>query len=458
METPSSRENRARALPAHLREALRRRLSGQTSQGTIGRASRDGVLPLAPSQQRLWFLDELSPGDPGHNSSLGLRLLGVLDVEALRTALRELAARHESLRTVFADTDGRATQHVLPEPDLPLRVVDGHSDRGVEPSGDALPAVVRAELNTGFDLRSRPPVRALLVRLAPEEHLLVLSMHHIITDGWSAGVITREIPALYTAALEGTNAGLPDLPVQYADYAVWQRDQQDSPDLRRQLDYWRRQLADLAPVELPTDRPRPTTSTSAGAVHEFRLPNSTSTGLRELSEQRGVTLFMTLTALTQLWLSRRSGQDDIALGTVTSGRDHPELERLVGFFVNTLVLRTRVSESRAFADLLDSVKATVLDAFGHREVPFDRVVEALAPNRDRGGNSLVRALLVLQNTPSEHSGPAGLRIEDFPLPTESARFDLTLELREDAEGLVVALEYATDLFDAGTVERWARDW
>ncbi|HWE07716.1 MAG TPA: amino acid adenylation domain-containing protein, partial [Solirubrobacteraceae bacterium] len=405
------------------------------------------------SQQRLWFLNDLLPGDAGYNSGLALRLVGGLDVPALRRALQELLARHESLRTTFDQVDGRGVQVVRPVQDLPVPVVDLAG--GSNPRPDELTRILSEEYSRPFDLREGPLLRALLVRMAENEHVLTLCLHHTITDGWSMGVLTDELGTLYAAALRGEVADLPPLPLQYADFAVWQRERLSDAALEEHLGYWKRQLSNISPLDLPTDRPRPLVRTSAGASYEFLVPADVVARLGEIARAEGTTLFTALVAACQVLLARWSGQEDIAVGTVTSGRNRPELERLVGFFVNTVVLRSSVEGSRTFIDFLTGVKGSVLDAFAHEEVPFDRLVNAVQTERDAGRNPLFDVMVVLQGTQRNLPEFAGVRVEDVALPRQLANFDITFEFQECDHGLAGVLQYSTDLFDAATIERMA---
>ncbi|WP_158885984.1 non-ribosomal peptide synthetase [Amycolatopsis anabasis] len=417
------------------------------ADAAIPAAPRGGDLPLSFAQQRLWFLDEFSSGSPEYNTCAGLRLTGTLDLEVLQDAVRALVARHESLRTTFHAVDGHGVQRVHETAEVPVRVT--------ELSGapeDEVRAVLAQEVRTPFDLGTGPLIRVLLVRRAETEHLLVLSLHHIITDGWSMGVLTEDLATLYAAGIRGEAADLPPLPISYADFAVWQRDRDPGGE---HLGYWQERLAGLEPLELPTDRPRPPVKTSAGAVHPFTVPAELVTRLKEVGRSADATLFMTLLAATQLLFARYSGQRDIAVGTVTSGRDRVELERLAGFFVNTLVLRSTVDTSAGFAELLAGVRDTAVEAFAHADVPFERLVELLQPVRDPSRTPLVQALVVLQNTPDTRVPLDELTIEEFALPTALAIFDLSVEFTEREGALLGAIEYNTDLFDARTVARMA---
>ncbi|MFB6819014.1 amino acid adenylation domain-containing protein [Streptomyces sp. NPDC056347] len=461
MSTQPSRESRISALPAHMQELLRARMAGAAAAvepDAIPSVARgEGAeLPASFAQQRLWFLEEFRPGGTEYNSGLALRVRGALDVTVLQQAVDTLVARHEALRTTFASVDGRVVQVVHPTLAVPIEHFDATGRAGTGGAEDLL----RACLLTPFDLREGPLVRVCLVHVADDEHALLLAMHHIVTDGRSLDVLVGELARCYAAGTTGTAPGLAPLPIQYADFAVWQRDQVAAAGSAAVdgLGYWRERLAGLEPLELPTDRPRPAVRDSAGAVHAFQVPPELARGLAAAGRERGASLFVTLTAVTQLLLSRYSGQDDIALGTATSGRDRTELENLVGFFVNTLVLRSRIDRTATFGDFLTEVKDTVLGAFDHQHVPFDRVVEAVAPERDPSRMPLVQAVIVLQSSTEDAPEFPGLTLEPMGVKRDALPFDFMLEFEEQGEELTAAIEYSTDLFDAVTVERMAGHW
>ncbi|MET0136113.1 MAG: amino acid adenylation domain-containing protein, partial [Kibdelosporangium sp.] len=396
---------------------------------------RAGVVPLSFAQQRLWFLDQFEPDSTEYITPTVLRLRGSLDADRLNFALTGLVARHESLRTTFES----GAQVIHPAGEITAPILDvAESD---------LQAVVARESRRPFDLSQGPLLRPLLLRLSPIDHVLVLGLHHIITDGWSTGIITEDLSDLYDGR------PLPDLPVQYADFSVWQRERLSEPVLGGQLDYWRRQLSGIEPLELPTDRPRPAVFTSAGAMHEFTVSAGVLKRLRQVAQSRECTLFMALMAACQVLFAKYSGGSDVAVGTVAAGRERAELERLVGFFVNTLVIRSNVDLGGSFGDLLSEVRTTVLAAFANQEVPFDRVVDAVQPVRDTSRNPLFDVMVLLQNTPDELPSLAGLQVEDVPLPVVSAGCDLTFEFQERGDVLLGAVEYNVDLFDSSTVER-----
>jgi amino acid adenylation domain-containing protein/non-ribosomal peptide synthase protein (TIGR01720 family) len=424
--------------------------------GQVRPVPREQVLPLSAAQQRLWFLDDLTSGGIEYNTGVGLRLSGPLDRDALRAALDALVKRHESLRTTFATVDGHGVQTVAPHGELPLRTVDvSASDRGADPADAALERILEEELLTPFDLRRGPLTRAVLVRLDEQDHVLMLCQHHIVTDGWSIGILVDELGRLYAAARNGGPVALPDLPIQYADFAVWERERLASPALEDHLAYWRRTLADVRVLDLPTDRPRPRLLTTAGAVHRWSLPADLVVALTLAGQARGATLFMTLAAAVQVLLARLSGQADVAVGTVTSGRDRAELENLVGFFINIVVLRSTVDESKGFGEFLSEVRETVLEAFAHDEVPFDRLVEDLQPERDLSRNPLVQALVVLQNAAVRPGETGGLRVAEHDLPRPYARFDLVVEFVPRGDAMTMVIEYNSDLFESGTIARLA---
>ncbi|WP_249044250.1 non-ribosomal peptide synthase/polyketide synthase [Crossiella equi] len=423
--------------------ALAAALGADEPTGAIPAVPRTGPLPLSFAQQRLWFLDEFEPDSAAYISPTALSLDGELDLSALRSALDALVVRHESLRTTFSSVDGRGVQLVHEPVALALEPEDV--------AREDVPALVREEATRPFDLRHGPLLRVRLFRVTGHEHVLSLMLHHIVTDGWSTGVLLAELAELYRAAVLGEPAELPELPVQYADFAVWERG--NDAALASQLDYWQTTLAGAAPLELPTDRPRPAQRTTTGAEHSFTVPAEVLTGLKALGRAHGSTLFATLLAATQLVLHRWSGQDDISVGTVVAGRERPELQRLIGFFVNTLVLRSTVDGSRPFTEFLGQVRETVRGAFAHQDVPFERVVDHLQPDRDPSRTPLFQAMVVLQNTPHSGFSLPGLEVDNVELPLVSSAFDLTVEYVEHEGVLHASITYNADLFDAATMTR-----
>ena len=393
------------------------------------------------------------PAAPSTSPPLALRLRGTLEPAALEAALSALVARHESLRTTFDSVDGQGVQLVHP----PSRVRLAQYDLSALPGHLREPELRRllaADRARPFDLRRGPLLRAGLVRLADSDHVLTLHLHHIITDGWSTSVLLTDLAHLYRAELGSAEPALPPLAVQYADYAHWQRSTDAAG--RDELTYWKDQLAGSEPIQLPTDRPRPAVRTSDGAAVRLRVPAETARRLARVGREQGATLFTTLVAATQAYLARLSGDSDIAVGTVTSGRDRAEIQRLIGFFVNTLVLRSRVGARQSFAELLSGVRLTVLEAFAHQDVPFERVVDEVQPVRDTSRTPLFQVMVVLQNTPSAELELPGLAASAVETELEQAPFDLTVEFAETDSGeLHGLLTYNTDLFQASTAERMA---
>ncbi|MFY2561712.1 amino acid adenylation domain-containing protein [Corallococcus terminator] len=417
-------------------------------------APRDGVIPLSFAQQRLWFLDQLQPGAATYNLPSALKLEGAVDVGALREALQSLVRRHESLRTTFVVRDGEPTQHVhagLPL-ELPVSDLSAMSEAVRE---DEARRLVHEEAQRPFDLASGPLVRATLVRLTPEQHLLLVTLHHIISDGWSSAIMVRELGAYYRERTGGPPAHLAPLAVQYADYSVWQRQWLQGDVLKQELDWWREQLAGApSAMELPTDRPRPAVQTHRGARLPVTLPRSVSEAVTALARREGATPFMVLLASWQLLLARYSGQDDVCVGSPIANRTRAETEGLIGFFVNTLVLRARLEGNPSFRQLLAQVREVTLGAYAHQDVPFEKLVQELQPERDLSRAPLFQVMFILQNAPVSSIRLPGLRMEAAEAGGGStAKFDLTLSLSESAEGLSGVLEFNTDLFEQATMAR-----
>ncbi|MBV9109091.1 MAG: amino acid adenylation domain-containing protein, partial [Gemmatimonadetes bacterium] len=418
-------------------------------------AARTGEIPLSFAQQRLWFLDQLEPGSAAYNLPYALRLRGALDEAALERSIATLVARHETLRTRFPGVGGRPLQVIDPAGAISITRID-LSDRDEADREAELRALAAAEARTPFDLAAGPLFRCTLVKLADEENALLFTLHHIVSDGWSTGVLVREVSELYAAYSEGTEPHLPPLPVQYADFAAWQRAWLTGDVLDAQLGWWRGQLAGAPPMlELPTDRPRPRVMGDRGGKVPFALAPDTARALLELSRREGATLFMTALAAWQLLLSKYAGQDDVSVGTPIAGRTRLETEGLIGFFVNTLVLRTDLSGDPSFRALLARVRETTLGAHQHQDIPFERLVEALSPERSLGSSPLFQAMLVLQNNAQETLGLGALHAEAIPGDTAAAQFDLQLSLAETGDGLAGLLTYRAELWDAATMERMA---
>ncbi|BDH71568.1 hypothetical protein MTP06_50170 [Streptomyces sp. PLM4] len=421
--------------------------AGQREASTVPRAPRSGLLPMSFGQQRLWFLEDFNEGSTEYHSAVGLRLTGRLDTDALRAATSDLVARHEALRTTFDMVDGQGVQTVHPVLPAEWRVEEAADEQEAR-------VLAQRELERPYDLRNGPLVRVLVVRLGEAEHVCLLGMHHIVTDGWSMGVVAQELGELYTARVQGRPHGLPEVAVQYPDFAAWQRGRlEDGGLLGRRLDWWREELQGITPLELPTDRPRPAVRTSRGAVVGFEVPAATVDGLKKRARAQDATLFMALTAAVKALFARYTGEQDIAVGTASAGRNEGGLEGLVGFLVNTVVLRTRIDPEASFDALLGQVRGTVLDAFAHEDVPFERLVEAVQPERDTSRTPLVQAMVVLQNAPGTRPGLGDLDVTDYPLERDTALFDLTIEFEEHAGGLRALVEYSAELFEEETVAR-----
>ncbi|WP_406694053.1 amino acid adenylation domain-containing protein [Singulisphaera sp. Ch08] len=412
----------------------------------------EGAIPASFAQQRLWFLDQLEPGSPLYNIPLAIQVDGPLDSIALQRALNELVRRHQSLRTTFRALEGRPTQVVESDQTLPLTHID-LSSWPLDRRQAEVAKRIDGESKRPFNLAAGPLIHADLLCLEPTQHVLLLTMHHIISDGWSLGVLIREAGALYDAYAHGRPSPLPELPIQFADYALWQHQWLQGHTLNPQLAYWTKQLAGLTPLEIPTDRPRPPALSHHGGERSTVIAMPLLDEIRKLSREEGATLFMTLIAAFQTLLHRISGQNDIAVGSPVAGRTRPETEGLIGLFLNTLVLRTELAGTLSFRELLRRTKPIVLDAFAHQDLPFEQIVEAVAAHRDSSRSPLFQAMLILQNAPLPPLATAGLTMSVLEPPVETAKFDLTLKLTETDQGLNAALEYATDLFESDTIDR-----
>jgi amino acid adenylation domain-containing protein len=427
--------------------------------GRIPRRDSSQLAPLSYEQQRLWFMDQLAPNNPFYNVPVVVPLEGPLDFTALTRALSDLVRRHEVLRTSFPMTAGRPIQRVSNETTVPVPVVDLSS----EPARARHEAGRLAELEARqpFDLQCGPVMRARLLRLSASEHWLLLTLHHIVADGWSMGILARELGSLYRGLQAGRPSDLPELPVQYADYAVWQRSWLRGDVLERQLDYWRRQLADVRTLGLFTDRPRGPDSKFAGAFHHFSLSESVACELRRVAADHGATLFMVLLAAFDTLLFRYTGLEDVVVGSPVAHRTHRDVEGLIGFFVNTLVLRADLSGGPSFAELLERVRGMTVDALAHQDVPFEKLVEELHPDRDLSRNPLFQVGFVLQTAwgveegarASPASFDAGRSVPDIQRGT--AIFDLALHLWERGDGIGGGVEYSTALYDEATIARMA---
>ncbi|HEY2740025.1 MAG TPA: condensation domain-containing protein, partial [Thermoanaerobaculia bacterium] len=416
----------------------------------IDRVDRANDLPLSFAQQRLWFLDQLEGGSL-YNVPIALRMTGRLSITALSRVFAEVVRRHEVLRTVFTGDGG---QVILPPAGFVLPVMDLTA---LAPALREPVAVgwIAEEARRPFDLARGPLLRVRLWRCGETEHLMLLAMHHIVSDGWSLEVLTREVTALYAAFSAGRLSPLAELPVQYADFAAWQRRWLQGEVLDSELQYWRERLGGAPPVlELPADRPVPSVRSFRGAVHASRLAPALTQKILALARRQSATLFMTLTACFEGWLARICGQTDFTLGTPIAGRNRLETEGLIGFFVNTLVLRADLSGDPDVSEILSRVRRETLAAYQHQDLPFEKLVEELEPERSLGRTPLFQTMLVLQNVP-ERLDMSGVELRPFPVPAGTANFDLTLVLRQTEQELEAAFEYSTELFDSATVARFS---
>jgi len=417
------------------------------------------ALALSFAQERLWFLDQLTPGNPFYNVPVAVALRGRLDVPALQRALVALAKRHQTLRTRFPSLGGRPVQWVS-RPSWPLPVVDlsalPEKRREAEVTRQAA-----EESAQPFDLARGPVARSVLLRQGAEEHALLVTLHHIVSDGWSMGVLVREVAALYQGLASGGDSAaapprLPELPIQYVDFAAWQRRWLTGEVWDRQMGYWRERLAGVEPLALPLDRRRPSVQRFRGGRVPLRLGRPVASGVRRLGQERGATPFMALLALFGALLSRASGQGDVAVGTPIANRNRGEIEGLIGFFVNSLVLRLDTSDDPTVSELVERAREVALGAYAHQDLPFEKLVEELQPERSSGHNPLFQVVFALQNAPVSEISLPGLTMERLGVDIESAKFDLKLDLWEVDGGLQGVFQYDTDLFERSTVERWAR--
>uniref|UniRef100_UPI003F5D7809 amino acid adenylation domain-containing protein n=1 Tax=Pseudomonas sp. LRF_L74 TaxID=3369422 RepID=UPI003F5D7809 len=428
-------------------------LSGEKNQVPMfTQVRRDQPLALSYAQQRLWFLWQLEPESSAYNMPTALRLKGSLDIEALRSSFEALIARHEPLRTTFSQDGDLAIQVIHPGApfEISVEMTEEHM----------LEALVDTEAQRPFDLEKGPLLRVKLLQLAEDDHVLMLTLHHIVSDAWSTRVMVDELIQLYEACRSGQMAKLPEMAIQYADYAVWQRNWMEAGEQDRQLTYWKSQLGDVQPVlELPTDRPRPMVQNHAGASLAIELDEALASALKRVVQQQGVTLFMVLLASFQTLLHRYSGQDDIRVGVPIANRNRVETERLIGFFVNTQVLKAEFNLDTTFSALLKQVQQTALEAQAHQDLPFEQLVEALHPERSLSHSPLFQ---VMYNHQSQALGESltlpGLTVDALFTEQSNAKFDLTLDTYEHANGIGASLCYATALFDEASIERLTRHW
>ena len=428
---------------------------------TIQPTAQGIVFPLSFAQQRLWFLYQLTPDNPFYNVPAAIRLTGTLDQTALERSFHEIVRRHAALRTTFTSIEGQPVQLIDPDVKVGLSVV--MQTVAVSARERISQQLATAEAQRPFNLTTDPLLRVTLLQFDPTDAVLLLTMHHIVADGWSLGVLIRELACLYTAFVEGRTPVLPPLPIQYTDFACWQRNWLKGKVLEDQLAYWRRQLRDLSVLHLPSDRPRPAVQTYRGATYPLQIPPALTQALEAFSQQSGVSLFMTLLAAFQTLLYRYTGQEDIAIGSPIANRHRSELEGLIGFFVNSLVMRSDLSGNPTFRELLERVRNVALEAYMHQDLPFEKLVEELDPQRDLSRNPLFQVAFALQNAPMQPLELLGLTLEPARLELGSTRFDLEVHLWEPTHGLRSLwqsqsglsgfISYNTDLFDRDRINR-----
>jgi glycosyltransferase involved in cell wall biosynthesis len=448
-------EHRA-LLMLRLRNRALTRGQGSLTAPPIERIPRDRPLPLSFAQHRLWFLDQLEPSGHFYNLPFAVRLLGELDVAAIEHAFSELVKRHESLRTSFAATEGEPVQIIAPPTQLCLPFIN-LSLLAPHRREEEIVRLAHREALQPFDLAYGPLFRVRLLRLAEAEHIILFSMHHIIADGWSMQIILREVALLYNAYCDGQPSPLPSVPIQYADFAYWQRHWLRGPILEEQLCFWKRQMANApALLALPTDKPRPPVQSFAGAHQSFVLHADLTAQLKALSQQEGVTFFMFILAAFKVLLSCYSGHKDIIVGTPIAGRTQLETESLIGFFVNMLILRTDFSAATTFREVVRRVRAVSLGAYAHQDMPFEKIVEQLQPERVLGHNSLFQVTFSLQSASRETIELKNLTLSQIGADTGTAQFDLILNMADTQAGLRGTLVYSTELFVAATIARMIR--
>jgi len=457
-EIHSRQERLNRLSPAKRALLLRALKQGATVTAEEQKIQRRGAgeaWPLSFGQQRLWFLDQMEPGTSLYNIPTALRLIGHLDIQALALSLNQVVMRHEALRTEFRLADGGPVQVVLPALGVPLLLVDLSGLPGERRESTAVLLASR-ETSRAFDLRRAPLMRALLLRLEEREHIATLTVHHIVSDAWSKGVLVRDLTSFYRSLSTGDAMPLPELPIQYADFAVWQRGWLAGGELERQLAYWRRELTPEPPaLELPTDRTRPSVQSFRGASHPFSLSPALTAAVQQLARREGTTLFVALLAAVQLLLHRYSGQDDVTVGSPVAGRNRLETADLIGFFVNTLVLRTRFDGAPDFSEMMRRAHQAAIAAADHQDLPFEKLVDEIKLTRDLSRTPLFQVMLVLQNTPREELDLPGLSVRPVELRATMSKFELVVSVVEAGDLLRGGIGFMTDLFDVSTVERLA---
>jgi hypothetical protein len=427
-------------------------LASTTPQGIAVRQER-GQAPLSFAQRRLWFINELEPGNPVYNNHFAFRLKGPLNFTALELCVNEIVSRHETLRTTFKVDGSEPIQIIAPSLKLKVRVLDVDEVEGSAPDSVVADLAIE-EARRPFDLEQGPLLRLTLLRVAGGDSFLLFTIHHIISDGWSLGVFVEELTNLYRAYSAGAQSALPPLPVQYGDFAAWHKNWLDGSVRAAQLPYWIEKMANAPQtLDLPLDHPRPPGQRFQGATEALRLAPELSRQLRAYCQQTGHTMFMLMLAAFKALLYRYTGQQDILVGTPVAGRVRPETEALIGFFADTLILRTEVSGDLSFAELLGRVRETTLSALAHQDLPFEVLVEELNPKRGLSQNPLFQVAFALHKGQTHELRLPGLTLQRFEVEARTAKFDLTLDLVDTGHGLSGAFEYNSDLFDAATIRR-----
>src|SRR6478672_163290 len=420
----------------------------------LTRTERGEHLPLSFAQQRLWFLGQMEGGSEAYHMPLRMRMRGALDIEALRRALDRIVVRHEVLRTTFAVAEGEPVQRIQAVEQARFELREEDLGERAETSGE-LSRRIEEEVARPFDLANGPLIRGQLLQVAEDEHVLVITMHHIVTDEWSMGLFLNELNTLYAAYREGQADPLPELEVQYADYALWQRELMAAEMLQQQAEYWKGALTGApALLELPWDHARPAQQNYGGGLSPIELEETLLIGLKEFGRRHGATLFMTLLGGWAALMGRLSGQEEVVIGIPVTNRGRAEIEKLIGFFLNTLAVRINVSGLQTVGGLLEEVKRQVLLGQEHQDLPFERVVEIIGPERSLSHTPLFNVMFAWQNVPKERLEFTGVEIETLPAGSVTAKFDLALSLQETSGRITGVVEYATALFEATTIERY----
>ncbi len=440
---------------AMLERRLEQKRAGAAKARILPQGREGNSFVLSFAQQRLWFLHRLAPESNAYNIPNALHASGPLNVEALERSVNEIRRRHEVLRTTFAVRDGQPIQIIGPAEDVALPLIDLSDLAQTEKEARAR-ELIGAESNRPFNLASEPALRVSLLRLDPDEHIILFTMHHIASDGWSMNVLVREVGTLYEAFSNGKASPLPQLPIQYADFAVWQRQWLQGDELEKQQNYWKRQLSSTPPLlELPLDHPRPLKETDRGALHMMQFSKDLSVGLQTLSRRQGATLFMTILAGFNVLLHYLTNQHDIVVGTDVANRSRVETENLIGFFVNQFVLRTPMSGNQTFQELLARVREITLEAYANQDLPFEKVVEMLNPDRNVTHAPLFQVKLIINHAPGDGLALPQLQLKSLNPERTTAQLDITLQLWETSAGIGGWFNYNTDIFDAATMTRFA---